>query len=110
MVKSETDARSSSSKMHRPSPTVASSQLHRCPECGKSEIIRDSKEAELVCAHCGLVIANTMLDRSPEWRAFDLEQRAKRSRVGARTTYAIHDKGLATTIGIIAQLSAVNQE
>jgi transcription initiation factor TFIIB len=40
-----------------------------------------------------------MLDRSPEWRAFDLEQRAKRSRVGARSTYAIHDKGLATAIG-----------
>lgn len=76
-----------------------STQLHRCPECGSSQLIRDSDEAELVCAACGLVIANNMLDRGPEWRAFDLEQRARRSRVGGRTTYAIHDKGLSTTIG-----------
>ena len=37
-------------------------------------------------------------DRGPEWRAFDDEQRSKRTRVGAPLTYTIHDKGLSTTI------------
>ncbi len=96
------DSLSTASRTHQSSdrsPTTASTQVHRCPECGDSQLIRDSGEAELVCASCGLVIASTMLDRGPEWRAFDVEQRAKRSRVGARSTYTIHDKGLATTIG-----------
>ncbi len=34
----------------------------------------------------------------PEWRAFDHEQRDKRTRVGAPLTYTIHDKGLSTMI------------
>lgn len=34
----------------------------------------------------------------PEWRAFDHEQRDKRTRVGAPITYTIHDKGLSTMI------------
>jgi transcription initiation factor TFIIB len=47
---------------------------------------------------CGYVIAAKIADRGPEWRAFDDEQRAKRTRVGAPLTYTIHDKGLSTMI------------
>jgi transcription initiation factor TFIIB len=38
------------------------------------------------------------MDLGPEWRAFDNEQRVKRSRAGAPMTYTIHDKGLSTVI------------
>jgi transcription initiation factor TFIIB len=48
--------------------------------------------------NCGYVIAAKLADRGPEWRAFDDEQRAKRTRVGAPLTYTIHDKGLSTMI------------
>ena len=45
-----------------------------------------------------LRVAAKIADRGPEWRAFDDEQRSKRTRVGAPLTYLIHDKGLSTTI------------
>ena len=38
------------------------------------------------------------MDMGPEWRAFDHEQRDKRARAGAPSTYAISDKGLTTAI------------
>jgi len=47
---------------------------------------------------CGFVIAGKLADRGPEWRAFNSEQRAKRTRVGAPLTFTIHDKGLSTMI------------
>jgi transcription initiation factor TFIIB len=47
---------------------------------------------------CGYVVDAKIADRGPEWRAFDDEQRSKRTRVGAPLTYTIHDKGLSTTI------------
>jgi len=70
----------------------------KCPECNNSFIIRDQSRAELVCRNCGLVIDEDLIDYAPEWRAFDSEQREKRSRVGAPMTYMIHDKGLSTMI------------
>ena len=46
-----------------------------CPECGSTELIGDYERAEVVCAHCGLVIDENLVDMGPEWRAFDHEQR-----------------------------------
>ncbi|MEA3458827.1 MAG: transcription initiation factor IIB [Candidatus Thermoplasmatota archaeon] len=69
-----------------------------CPKCKSTHLSRDNYRAELVCDDCGLVIEENLIDYGPEWRAFDSEQREKRSRVGAPMTYMIHDKGLSTTI------------
>jgi transcription initiation factor TFIIB len=69
-----------------------------CPECGGTRLIRDPEMAEIVCMDCGMVVASKIADRGPEWRAFDDEQRSKRTRVGAPLTYTIHDKGLSTMI------------
>ncbi len=69
-----------------------------CPECGSTRLMRDYETAEIVCMDCGLIIAQKIADRGPEWRAFDDEQRTKRTRVGAPLTYTIHDKGLSTMI------------
>jgi len=73
-------------------------KIRRCPECGSEELMRDYEAAEIVCMTCGYVIETKIADRGPEWRAFDDEQRAKRTRVGAPLTYTIHDKGLSTMI------------
>ncbi len=73
-------------------------KVQKCPECGSDRLIRDYENAEIVCMDCGIVIAAKLQDRGPEWRAFDDEQRAKRTRVGAPLTYTIHDKGLSTMI------------
>jgi len=47
---------------------------------------------------CGFVVAAKLADQGPEWRAFDNEQREKRARAGAPSTFTIHDKGLSTMI------------
>jgi len=73
-------------------------RINTCPECGSDKVIRDYDAGEIVCMDCGYVVATKLADRGPEWRAFDDEQRAKRTRVGAPMTYTIHDKGLSTMI------------
>ncbi len=72
--------------------------IEECPECGSKSLSRDYERAEIVCNNCGLVCDEKIMDMGPEWRAFDYEQRVKRSRVGAPMTYTIHDKGLSTVI------------
>lgn len=73
-------------------------EIHACPECGSTDLVHDYERAELVCGRCGLVVDADFVDEGPEWRAFDHDQRMKRSRVGAPMTYTIHDKGLSTMI------------
>lgn len=72
--------------------------IEDCPECGSKSLARDYERAEIVCNDCGLVVDDNIVDLGPEWRAFDNEQRLKRSRTGAPMTYTIHDKGLSTVI------------
>lgn len=69
-----------------------------CPECNSTDLEYVYDKAELVCNRCGLVLDENFIDRGPDWRAFDHEQRDKRVHVGAPATYAIHDRGLSTVI------------
>jgi transcription initiation factor TFIIB len=70
-----------------------------CPECGGNNFSEDSDKGELVCNDCGMVIDEEMIDESPEWRAFNAEQREKKERAGAPLTYTKHDMGVSTEIG-----------
>jgi len=72
-------------------------EKNTCSECGES-ILFDENRGLLVCESCGLVHSENHIDRGPEWRAFDADQRKKRTRTGAPMTYMIHDKGLSTMI------------
>lgn len=69
-----------------------------CPECS-GQIIHNRKRGETTCEDCGLVLGDDVLDRGPEWRAFNMAEETKRSRVGSPMTQLMHDKGLSTTIG-----------
>jgi transcription initiation factor TFIIB len=73
------------------------SQCNTCIECGNN-LIECKHRGLIVCEHCGLVHAEKHIDHGPEWRAFDSEQKRKRTRTGAPMTYMIHDKGLSTMI------------
>jgi transcription initiation factor TFIIB len=90
-LKSRTKQKETEKKAENHTETV-------CPECGSRQLVHDYERAELVCQACGLVIDDDFIDRGPEWRAFDHDQRMKRSRVGAPMTFTIHDKGLSTMI------------
>ena len=70
----------------------------KCPKCGNTHLTKDYSRAEIVCEKCGLVIDADIIDQGPEWRAFDSEQREKKTRTGSPMTYTLHDKGLSTSI------------
>lgn len=84
--------------MSENTPSLEHSSVNRCPICGNSPLVHDYECAELVCKNCGYVVTEKLVDRGPEWRAFNPEQRAKKVRVGAPFTFTIHDKGLSTHI------------
>jgi transcription initiation factor TFIIB len=74
-------------------------KVDKCIECGSTSLIRDYDTGETVCANCGIVLQEQMIDKGPEWRAFTQEERKSRSRAGMPTSYAVYDKGLSTTMG-----------
>ncbi len=69
-----------------------------CPECEADHLVTHGGQGELLCEECGLIIEENNVDRGPEWRAFNQQERESKSRVGAPTTNTMHDKGLTTTI------------
>jgi transcription initiation factor TFIIB len=69
-----------------------------CPVCG-NRLFGDLEKGEQVCQKCGFV-SNAPADPGPEWKAMDLEEKAKRVRVGSPTTLALHDMGLTTEISM----------
>jgi transcription initiation factor TFIIB len=75
-----------------------SDETQTCPECEAGNLVADAGGSELVCEDCGLVVEERNVDRGPEWRAFNHQERQSKSRVGAPTTNTMHDKGLTTTI------------
>jgi transcription initiation factor TFIIB len=68
-----------------------------CPECS-GRLVVDDEHGETICTECGLVVEEDSVDRGPEWRAFDAQEKDEKSRVGAPTTNMMHDKGLSTNI------------
>jgi len=80
-------------------PAKAGKIIGKCPDCGTTHFFEDESRGERVCAKCGLVLEDSMVDTSPEWRAFDEDQRGKRTRTGAPLTRTKHDMGMTTEIG-----------
>ena len=68
-----------------------------CSECGGA-LHTDEEHGETVCEECGLVVEENSIDRGPEWRAFNPQEKDDKSRVGAPTTKLMHDKGLSSVI------------
>jgi transcription initiation factor TFIIB len=98
VLQSEREALKSRTKQRVQEKNAENQTETTCPECGSRQLVQDYERAELVCQSCGLVIDDDIINRGPEWRAFDSDQWMKRSRVGAPMTLTIHDKGLSTMI------------
>ena len=64
-----------------------------CPECNGQ--VR-TNSIETICEDCGLVIGEQRIDRGPEWRVHDEDER---KRTGAPLTATRHDRGLSSEIG-----------
>jgi len=50
-----------------------------CPACG-GPLVTDLQRGEVVCAQCGLVVAESTVDVGPEWRVFDEWEKKRRVR------------------------------
>lgn len=68
-----------------------------CPRCKSQSLVYDESRGEEVCHRCGLVVSDVVVDRGPEWRAFTPEERIRKRRTGAPTSYTYYDKGLSTS-------------
>ena len=79
--------------------TESDMEILKCPECENEDIVTDMNRGESVCSRCGIVVESKIIDTGAEWRAFNSEERERRSRVGGPISYSVHDKGLATIIG-----------
>jgi len=47
-----------------------------CPACG-GRLVTDLQRGEVVCAQCGLVVAEETIDMGPEWRVLGKEKRVR---------------------------------
>jgi transcription initiation factor TFIIB len=76
-----------------------------CLTCNSDSIITDPDSGEVICSHCGQVMADRNNENRAEWRNFSSnaigEAVHNRSRTGMPTSLARHDMGLATIIGRI---------
>jgi len=76
---------------------VKEEKIHnKCPRCGSTNIVNDPENGEMVCANCGLVVEEELIDRGPEWRAFTADEKQSRTRTGLGMSYTLYDKGLST--------------
>lgn len=61
-------------------------EVKTCTQCGSDKLVYDPARGEMICISCGYVVIEKEIDKGPEWRAFDGEEREKRSRTGAPLT------------------------
>ena len=73
-------------------------EITACPDCKGTHLKRDYDHAEIVCADCGLVLEDNIVDTGPEWRAFDMQQENALARAGPPMSTTLPDKGLSTEI------------
>ena len=94
---STSSERASESQYEEENTTDVGRERETCPECD-GQLVADYEHGETVCGECGLVVDEDAINRGPDWRAFDDQERDQKSRVGSPMTNMMHDKGLSTTI------------
>jgi transcription initiation factor TFIIB len=79
------------------------SYIKKCPDCGSSNVYYDDQKGEVICADCGLVLEEKIVDTSQEMQgSFDGEE--KKGRGGAPLSDQKFDKGLTTNVGEISDI------
>ena len=77
--------------------TIMSTKNSKCPRCSSENLIRDLEAGEEVCANCGLVVSEDIVDTGPEWRAFTSAEKNSRPRAGMARSFTLYDMGLTTS-------------
>lgn len=61
--------------------------------------VTDNVRGEILCARCGMILADKVEDSGPEQQSFSAEDYNNSTRTGLGSALSIHDKGLSTVIG-----------
>ena len=69
-----------------------------CPECGSGHLVRDYERGEVVCAACGLVLADRAIDQGPEWIAHSMEEAERLAHTGPPRKVLAGASGLTTVV------------
>ncbi len=80
----------------------------KCPECGSSKLVFDEHKGEVICANCGLVVEDKIIDLGQEWRQF--EEGEKKGRSGSPLSMQKFDQGLTTNVGEISDIYQLGSE
>ncbi len=80
----------------------------KCPYCGSKNIIFDYERNELVCADCGSVIEDRLIDYGFEHRFF--KNRETTPRTSGNYTFRIHDNGIGGSLPDIHTVSFRQRE
>ena len=67
-----------------------------CDVCDSCELVHDQVSGEIVCARCGIVKTDNILNKGPEWRAFTPSESATRER-GSPTNFSSINGGFFTS-------------
>lgn len=72
-----------------------------CPHCEETECLEnDTRNAQIVCTNCGIVLEESMIDDTPEWNYQPDEGRGRDpSRCGAPTMEFFEKSSMSTKIG-----------
>ncbi|MHA1224280.1 MAG: transcription initiation factor IIB [Candidatus Heimdallarchaeaceae archaeon] len=70
---------------------TSESSIPRCPDCNSTKLTFDSTRGEISCGNCGLVVEDSYIDQSAEWRAYTKEQHLKRARTGTPKNLLSYD-------------------
>lgn len=74
-----------------------------CPHCRADdvEVVVDDRAGEIICAKCGAVLMDHVIDEHSEWRTFSEHDHDTEdpNRVGAVNNPLLNDPGLSTIIG-----------
>ena len=62
-------------------------------------LVTDNIRGEILCARCGVILADKVEDSGPEQKSFSAEDYNNSTRTGLGSALSIHDKGLSTIIG-----------
>jgi transcription initiation factor TFIIB len=69
-----------------------------CPECGSAHLVRDYERGEVVCAACGLVLTERVIDPGPERIAYSMEEAERLARTGPPRKALTGASGLTTVV------------
>lgn len=71
--------------------STSEQKITHCPDCNSTKLTFDSMRGEMSCVCCGLVVEDSYIDRTPEWRSYNKEQHNKRSRTGSPKNLLSYD-------------------